>query len=93
MSPLILKGHIIVPSADLAAVKSELTAHMALTKKENGCLVFEASQDVENPNRFDFYEEFTNRESFSKHQDRAGKSKWGAVSVNVERHFQIADVE
>jgi autoinducer 2-degrading protein len=74
LSKLILKGHIVVPFADLAAVKNEFTARMALTKKENGCLVFEASQDVESPSRFTFYEEFTNRESFSKHQDRPGTS-------------------
>lgn len=93
MSKVILKGHIIVPSADLVAVKNELTTHMVLTKQESGCIVFEASQDVENLNKFNFYEEFTNREAFSNHQNRVGKSKWGAVTVNIERHFKITDVE
>jgi autoinducer 2-degrading protein len=93
LSKVILKGHIIVPTADLPAVKNELTTHMALTKKENGCLVFEVSQDAENINRFNVYEEFTNRESFSNHQIRVGKSKWGAVTVNVERHYEITDIE
>ena len=93
MSKVILKGHIIVPSNDLVAVKNELTMHMALTKQENGCLVFEVSQDAENVNRFDVYEEFANQESFSNHQDRVGKSRWGAVTVNVERHYEITYVE
>jgi autoinducer 2-degrading protein len=93
LSKVILKGHIIVPTADLIAVKNELTTHMALTKQESGCLVFEVSQDAENVNRFNVYEEFTNRESFSNHQDRVGKSKWGAVTVNVERHYEITDAE
>jgi autoinducer 2-degrading protein len=93
LSKVILKGHIIVPAADLIAVKDELTTHMALTKQENGCLVFEVSQDAENVNKFNVYEEFINRESFSNHQDRVGKSKWGAVTVNVERHYEIIDIE
>ena len=93
MSKVILKGHIIVPSNDLVAVKNELTIHKALTKQEYGCLVFEVSQDAENVNRFDVYEEFANRESFSNHQDRVGKSRWGEVTVNVERHYEITYVE
>ena len=92
LSNVILKGHIIVPSADLNAVKDELSTHIALTRQEDGCLVFEVSQDPENINKFSVYEEFTNRESFSNHQDRVGKSKWGAVTVNVERHYEITDV-
>ena len=92
MSKVILKGHIIVPSADLIAVKDELSTHMALTKQEKGCLVFEVSQDTENTYKFNVYEEFTNRESFSNHQDRVGKSKWGAVTVNAERYYEITDV-
>jgi autoinducer 2-degrading protein len=93
LSKVILKGHIIVPSTDLVAVNNELATHMELTKQENGCLVFEVSQDSENLNRFNVYEEFTNRESFSSHQDRVGNSKWGVVTVNVEMHYEITDVE
>jgi (4S)-4-hydroxy-5-phosphonooxypentane-2,3-dione isomerase len=93
MSKVILKGHIIVPTADLVAVKNELTTHIDLTKLESGCLVFEVSQDSENLNKFHVYEEFTNRESFSSHQDRVGKSRWGSVAVNVERHYEITDIE
>jgi autoinducer 2-degrading protein len=93
LSKVILKGHIIVPSAELTAVKNELPTHIALTKQESGCLVFEVSQDSENVNKFNVHEEFTNRESFSSHQDRVGKSKWGSVSVNVARHYKITDVE
>lgn len=93
MSKVILKGHIIVPSADLVIVNEELATHIKLTKQESGCLAFEVSQDSRNVNRFNVYEEFSNRETFSNHQDRVGKSKWGAVTVNVERHYEITNVE
>ncbi len=93
MSKVILKGHIIVPTPEITAVKEELATHIELTRQESGCLVFEVSQDTDNINRFDVYEEFVDRNSFSKHQDRVRESKWGTVTVNVERHYQITDVE
>ena len=93
MAKVILKGHIIVPDADIAAVKIELINHIELTRQETGCLVFKVSQDAENPNRFDVYEEFADRDSFANHQDRVRQSTWGAITVNVERHYEITDAE
>ena len=93
MIKVILKGHIMVPEPDVAAVKIELNNHIELTRQESGCLVFEVSQDAENSNRFNVYEEFTDRQSFASHQDRVSKSKWGAITVNVERQYEIIDVE
>ncbi len=82
-----------VPEPDVAAVKIELINHIELTRQESGCLVFKVSQDAEYSNRFNVYEEFTDRESFASHQDRVSKSKWGAITVNVERKYEIIDVE
>lgn len=93
MTKVILKGHIIVPDADIAAVKMELINHIELTRQEGGCLVFKVSQDSENPNRFNVYEEFTDRDSFAMHEDRVRQSTWGATTVNVERHYEITDAE
>ena len=93
MAKVILKGHIIVPDSDIAAVKIELTNHIELTRQESGCVVFKVSQDIENLNRFNVYEEFTDRNSFANHQDRVRESTWGAITVNVERHYEITDVE
>ncbi len=55
---MILKGYIVVSSDDLNTVKRELIRHIALSKKENGCLLFEANQDKKYPFKFDFYEGF-----------------------------------
>jgi autoinducer 2-degrading protein len=93
MAKVILKGHIIVPDADIAAVKMELINHIELTRQESGCLVFKVSQDTENLNRFNVYEEFADRSSFANHQDRVRQSTWGATTVNVERHYEITDAE
>jgi (4S)-4-hydroxy-5-phosphonooxypentane-2,3-dione isomerase len=93
LAKIVLQGYIIVPDSDIAAVKSELVNHIALTKRENGCLVFNVTKDSNNPMRFNVYEEFSDKHAFAKHQDRVRQSKWGAITVNVERHFEVTEVE
>ena len=93
MPKVVLQGYIIVPENSLEQVEEALTHHIELTRKESGNLIFKVTADENNRCRFNVYEEFTSRESFSSHQDRVGKSKWGAVAVNVERHYEIIDLE
>ena len=90
---VILKGYIIVSSEDFDAVQKELPGHIERTRQEEGCLIFEVSQDQENTNRFNVHEEFIDKDSFSVHQDRVRSSKWGKVSANIERHYRISQVE
>jgi len=52
MSKVILEGYIVVPDADLLRVQAELPNHIALTRKELGCLVFNVSQCKVHRNRF-----------------------------------------
>lgn len=93
MSKVILKGYILVSDSDLPAVEVELPNHVELTRNETGCLIFEVSQDREKRNRFNVYEEFSNREAFESHQQRTRNSKWGEITANVERHYKIEGVE
>lgn len=87
MSKVILSGYILVEQSELTTIKEVLSTHIELTKNEPGCIVFEVSQDSEQMNRFNVYEEFTDDTSFKAHQSRAANSKWGEVTVNVERHY------
>ena len=89
MSKVVLKGFIIIPSENLAAVQDELINHKKLTRNEPGCLVFNVTQSESNPNRFDVYEAFINKAAFEVHQARVKSSHWGKVSENVERHYEI----
>ena len=82
-----------MPDSDISAVKEELINHIELTRQESGCLVFKVSQDTEKINKFNVYEVFTDRNSFANHQDRVRKSKWETLTINVERHYEITDVE
>ncbi|MDW6004814.1 putative quinol monooxygenase [Vibrio mangrovi] len=89
MSKVILKGFIIVPESDLAAVKQALVRHRKLTLEEPGCIVFEVTENADDPQRFDVYEEFTDKSAFEQHQKRVKRSLWGEITMNVERHYEI----
>ncbi|HHQ4912041.1 putative quinol monooxygenase [Aeromonas veronii] len=86
---MILKGFIVVPQAELTAVINELDNHIRLTRLEDGCLIFEVTQNEENQYRFEVYEEFKDQTAFDSHQLRVKSSKWGKVSVNVERYYEV----
>lgn len=55
--------------------------------------MFQVVENPDNPLRFDVYEEFTNRDTFEHHQLRVKDSDWGRVTVNVERHYEILNVQ
>ena len=90
LAKVILKGFIVVPDSDLEVVKRELVIHKSLTLKEEGCLTFTVTPDELNRNKFCVYEEFINQTAFDNHQARVKSSKWGEVTNNVERHYQIS---
>ena len=90
LAKVTLQGFIIVPDSDLKVVKSELLIHKRLTLKELGCITFTVTPDEDNPNKFSVYEEFVDQPAFDNHQARVKSSKWGKVTVNVERHYQIS---
>jgi autoinducer 2-degrading protein len=92
MSKIILQGHIVVADTDLAKVMAELPTHIELTRNEEGCLRFEATQSPEAENVFYVYEEFTDRVAFEAHQQRVKSSDWGKVAANVQRHYQVTEV-
>ena len=91
MSKIILQGYIVVPDADLSAVKTELDIHKKLTQQESGCLIFEVPQDCINIHKFSVYEEFIDQKAFDSHQARVKNSNWGKVTVNVQRYYQISN--
>ncbi len=93
MSKVKLKGHIIVSESDLEAVTKELDNHIALTRAEEGCLIFEVSQDPDHLFRFNVYEEFDSTESFRYHQRRVQSSAWGSIAANVNRNYSTEGLE
>jgi len=93
MGTVILRGFIEVPADDLVRVEAELAEHIRLTQGEPGCLTFEVVQASSNPCRFEVYEAFSDRAAFEHHQARVKRSKWGEVTENVARHYQITTTD
>ncbi len=91
MPKVVLKGFILVKDMDLEIVKLELPLHCELTRKEPGCLVFDVTPNESNQNRFDVYEEFSGIAAFEAHQARVKSSRWGQVTKNVVRHYEIVE--
>ncbi len=89
LSKITLTGHIIIPQADLAIVQNQLENHIQLTRQEQGCLLFNVTQDSKNENKFIVHEEFIDQSAFLNHQLRVKNSTWGKVTKDVERHYQV----
>ncbi|WP_255827653.1 putative quinol monooxygenase [Marinomonas rhizomae] len=70
---------------------AELPNHIALTHQEAGCITFTVIRDLNNPQRFDVYEEFTDKTAFEKHQTRVKTSHWGEITKNVERFYTVKE--
>ena len=92
-SRIVLEGHIVVADSDLPLVLKDLPNHMKLTRKELECLTFSVVQRSSEPNVFDVFEEFVDREAFDIHQKRARQSTWGKITANVERHYKVNGIE
>ncbi len=86
---LILDGYIIVPEDLIDIVRLELPKHILLTLNEDGCLLFNVSEDDIVDNRFNVYEAFESEESFRLHQVRAKNSDWGSITTDVESIYEI----
>ena len=93
MPKIVLSGHISVSADDLIAVRQSLPLHIEATRAETGCLVFKVDEDSSEPGRFNVYEEFESRKAFEKHQARARESDWGRICRNVERHYEIEELD
>lgn len=89
MSKVTLSGYIMVEESDLAVVRDALPMHIAATRAEQGCLVFNVNEYKLELGRFDVYEEFDSSEAFKYHQQRVRESEWGTITKNVARHYTV----
>ena len=89
MTNVVLQGYIDVAESILPAVLLELPKHIELSRAETGCVVFTVKQDKLQANRFHVYEEFTNQQAFATHQQRVGASRWGGITKNAIRHYEV----
>ncbi|CAM4388221.1 putative quinol monooxygenase [Vibrio agarivorans] len=92
MGKVILKGIIEIPFDQLESVRVCLPQHIQLTREERGCVVFDVVVRPNNPCCYDVYEEFISRAAFDAHQQRVKASRWGKVTKQVIRDYQIIEM-
>ena len=93
MKKVILSGYIQVQEEEIEAIKMALPEHTSKTLAEDGCLVFEVTENEDEIGVFSVYEEFESKEAFEQHQHRVKESEWGAITKNVTRNYQVRHLE
>ncbi|MGJ8678592.1 MAG: putative quinol monooxygenase [Akkermansiaceae bacterium] len=93
MKKIILSGHITVLPTELDTIRKALLVHIEVTRAEEGCITFQVNEHPTEAGRFDVYEEFVSKVAFENHQKRVRESKWGAVSQNVARSYEVEGLD
>ena len=86
---IFLNGYIMVPADRIEQVRAALPDHIALTRDEPGCLVFEVLEDPDTAGRFNVREVFANQAAFDAHQARTRASDWFGVTQGLPRDYSI----
>lgn len=90
---IVVTGYIDIPIEEIDLVTAALDVHKKLSRAEPGCLKFNVRPDKELLGRFSVYEKFASQDAFDAHQERVRTSDWGRISANVERHYEIKEIE
>ncbi len=89
MGKVVVSGQIYVPLRSLDEIRRAIEIHVELSRAEEGCLMFDLIESLEEPGRFDLYEEFVDMNAFEQHKLRAETSEWAEVSKEVQRDFEV----
>lgn len=88
-----LEGKIRVPQAQREATLKALVEHVALTRAEDGCLLFDVEPDPLDPECLSVREAFLGPDAFAAHQSRVASSAWGALTQGFERQYKVAGLD
>ncbi|MFJ6678363.1 putative quinol monooxygenase [Microbacterium sp. NPDC091382] len=84
-----LSGRMICATKDEAdAVRRHLDAHIARTRAEDGCLLFEITP-LGGGRAWSVEELWTDAPAFREHQRRAADSEWGRATAGIERRYKV----
>jgi quinol monooxygenase YgiN len=73
---------------EAAAIRAHLDGHIAATRAEPGCLLFEITP-IGGGRIWSVEEIFIDAASFRAHQERTAASEWGRATVGIERAYRI----
>lgn len=87
-----LRGQLIcMTPEEVAAVQAHLATHIALSRAEPGCLVFEVTP-TDDPMIYEVMEAFRDRASFDAHQARTRASAWFEATKGILRDFRMEEI-
>lgn len=88
-----LTGTLICKSAaEAARVRAALSAHIALTRAEAGCISFDVLPTLD-PLVWSVAERFADADAFRAHQARAAASEWAAQTTGIARDYTIVGMQ
>lgn len=88
-----LNGHLDVPADRWDAVREALPEHIALTRKEPGCIMFDVAPCREVEMRLLVEEIFESQSAFDAHQTRTKASPWAEITAGIPREYSIQHEE
>jgi quinol monooxygenase YgiN len=87
-----LRGHLICQSAqEAAAVRWNVSDHIALSRAEPGCLSFDITA-TDDPLIFEVMESFQTRTDFDAHQACTRASPWFEATRAILRDFRVEEL-
>ncbi len=90
MGRVTLRGFLICRSLEEAdGVSAMLAGHIAATRAEPGCLVFEVLRSSADPVRFAVHEVFRDKAAFEAHQARIRRSDWWRATQHIPRDYKV----
>ena len=76
---IIVSGAFQIPAENVDAAKDAMRAMMAETVKEDGCVVYQFTQSIEDPSKFRVYEEWETEAHLKAHFDVAHMATFRAA--------------
>ncbi|MBP0482243.1 putative quinol monooxygenase [Sagittula salina] len=86
-----LTGELICYGPEADTVRQYLPDHVALTRAESGCILFDV-QPV-GGGIWTVHEQFEDRATFEAHQARTQASPWGQATAGILRRYDVREVE
>ncbi len=84
-----LDGYLDVPAERWAVVREAVNEHIALTRKEPGCIKFEVVPCPDIERRLLVSEIFVDQQAFDAHQARTQASPWAEISAGIAREYSV----
>jgi quinol monooxygenase YgiN len=73
-------------------VKAELIKLIDITRAEEGCINYDLHQDINDPNLFLFYENWTSRELWLKHMDNSHLADYKKATEGAVARFEVKEM-